>query len=271
MKCPICNSTLRPGSDRCPDCGYHCGQNAYSAPASAPRSAYTPPNAGRKRTGCFCCLALFLPVLLFTIGALLALSQLVVEEFEFELPEFGIYEEEPSMEVRPDDLIPESIPSPADDSCFVLIESSLMFVPENWDGGPILNIPEYVDGQQVTTIGPGCFTDCDMLTTILLPDSVTVISPKAFSGCTKLRGLYIPDGVETIGKDAFEGCIDMEALYVPASVTYIAEHCFDDCASLLYLFYDGSFEDWDALYSCYINPYTTAICLDGSYYHGSDR
>ena len=46
---------------------------------------------------------------------------------------------------------------------------------------------------------------------------------------------------------------------------------FDDCASLMYLFYDGDFDTWTALYGDYITPFTAAICLDGTYYHGTVR
>ena len=37
----------------------------------------------------------------------------------------------------------------------------------------------------------------------------------------------------------------------------------------LYLFYEGDFENWSTLYSDFINPFTAAICLDGTYYQGA--
>lgn len=266
MKCPICEATLRPGADRCHDCGYRVPQGYAAEPASAPR---TTPVKNKKKTGCCCCLFLLLPLLIALLIGMIALGEVIMTEVEIALDQFdgrdAFDDEWPSEE-----LIPESIPTPADDSCFVLVENTLTFVPENWGGSPILNVPEYVGGEQVTNIGPGCFKDCDMLTTILLPESVTAISPMAFSGCSKLRGLYLHDGVESIGQDAFAGCIGLEAIYIPVSVTHIAEHAFDDCASLRFIFYGGNFEDWDALYDDYINPFTTAVCLDGYFYHGSE-
>ena len=271
MKCPICEAPLRPGTDRCPSCGYRCPQT-HTAPTeqpSEPRSAYTPPNKSKKSTGCCCCLAILLPVLIFAIGAIFSFAEFVMEDFAFAVPEPGYYEDDPYAQEPFEDLIPESVPTPAADDCFLLVDQTLYFLPENWDGSPILNVPETVAGEKVTAIGPDCFRDCTDLTTILLPETVTTIDANAFSGCSKLRGLYIPDGVESIGQDAFAGCIDMEAIYIPASVQSIAEHAFDDCASLLYIFYGGTFEEWDALCDDYINPFTTAVCLDGHYYHGS--
>jgi hypothetical protein len=101
--------------------------------------------------------------------------------------------------------------------------------------------------------------------------TVTVIGKEAFAGCTELRGLYLPAGTETIGPDAFAGCIAMESIYVPGSILEVAEGAFEDCVSLLYLFYEGDFESWNAVCDDFINPFTTAICLDGNYYQGAGR
>lgn len=270
MKCSICGTQLGLNADRCPTCGCRC-RNTYTAPrdsyseARDTHSPYDPPNKTTRSKGCCCALAVFIPIVVFLIIVVCASIGYLADEFSVAVPEPGFFEDPPLEE-----LIPESLPAISDEGCFALVEHNLMFLPEQWDGSPILHIPEHVGGELVTTIGAGCFMDCTMLTTILLPDSVTVISPMAFSGCTKLRGLYLPDGVTTIGTDAFAGCVDLEAIYIPASVDHIAPNCFDDCASLLYIFYGGTFEDWNTLYSDYISPFTTAICLDGNYYHGSE-
>lgn len=270
MKCPICEANLRPGTDRGPDCGYRIpgAQAAPNEPTYKPRSAYTPPKK-TKKASCFCCLILLLPLLISIVIGVISLGEVIMTEIEIAIDQFdgrdAFDDEWPSQE-----LVPESIPETADEGFFAIVDGTLMFLAENWDGGPIVNVPEYIGGEQVRTIGPGCFQNCNELTTILLPESVTAIAPKAFSGCEKLRGLYLHDGVQSIGQDAFEGCKALEAVSIPASVTHIAEHTFDDCASLMYIFYGGNFEDWDALYDDYINPFTTAVCLDGYFYHGAE-
>lgn len=272
MKCPICESPLRPGADRCPDCGYRVA-NAHTAPAQeAPRPRTAPVKKKRAR-GCGCCLIVLLPLLAALLLGLFALGEVIVEEIRIAIDELPGGDDAFSYDWPSEERIPETtpaIPAPADEGCFAIVEGTLMFLPEHWDGGPVLSIPDTIGGQQVRTIGPGCFENCTDLTTILLPDSVTAIAPRAFAGCTALRGLYLPDGVVSVGQDAFSGCTSLEAISIPASVTHIAEHTFDDCASLLYIFYGGNFEDWDRLYDDYINPYTTAVCLDGYYYHGSE-
>ena len=275
MKCPICGAALPPRSDRCPDCGFRCAPSAPREPrpeAGQPRSAvsgvpYTPPKT-RSNKGCCCCaLAVVIPIVIILVIALVGAVAYLTTDFSVEFSDEAL--EDFYREFPFEERTPESMPALADEDCFAVAENTLMFLPENWDGGPVLNIPETIGGMTVTGIGPGCFAGCAELTTIILPDTVTIISPLAFADCSSLRGLYLPDGLQTIGTDAFAGCAALEAITVPTTVEHIAPGVFDDCASLRYIFYSGTFEDWDALYSDYINPFTTAICLDGGYYHGS--
>ena len=268
MKCPICGASLPLQSDRCPDCGYRCrSTQPTQAPPARPAvssAPYTPPNKTKGRKGCCCALVIVIPVLVFLVLLILGAVNYIVADFEMVVPEPGFFEDTPF-----EGWSSESLPAAADEGCFALADHTLMFVADNWDGSPVLRVPETIAGESVTAIGAGCFAGCSELTTILLPESVTMISPMAFAGCTALRGLFLPDGVELIGNDAFAECVDLEAIHIPASVTTIAPGCFDDCASLRYIFYGGTFEDWSALYSDYINPFTIAICLDGDYYHGA--
>lgn len=266
MKCPICSERLLPGTDRCTGCGYRMPRP--SAPPEEPvMSAPVRPVRPKRRRGC-CVLLLLLPLILGLLPAFFSLASHVTEDFTAAVPETNIYGEAPIDASAPTSV---SRPDSADEGCFAIEDGAVFFLPELWDSRPVLTIPETVDGETVTAIGPGCFRGCDDLTTIILPDNVTEICDEAFLGCTSLRGLYLPFTMESIGKDAFAGCADLEAICIPAAVTYIAPGCFDDCASLMYIIYEGSFEHWNMLYNNYITPFTTAICLDGSYYHGATQ
>ena len=221
MKCPICGTALPLYSERCPDCGYRCQrtQTAQAAPtrpavSSAP---YTPPNKTKGLKGCCCALIIVIPVIVFLVLLMLGAVNYIVADFEMVAPEPGFFEDAPF-----EDWIGESLPAAADEGCFALVDHTLMFVADNWDGSPVLRVPESIAGEPVISIGAGCFAGCSELTTILLPESVTAISPMAFAGCTALRGLFLPEGVELIGNDAFAGCQALEAIRIPASVTTIA-------------------------------------------------
>ena len=258
MKCPICGTRPDPNTSRCPGCGYRMPASQSAQPASPPRRSTAP------RRGCLPSLMRFL-VLTFLVPLLLTFIQGFLVETRVDVE---VIEPAPASSVMPESH-EETTPIPfAVEGCFAISGGAVTFIPDQWDGAPVLTIPDTVNGEIVTALGYGCFRDCMELTTIILPDTLTRIEKDAFEGCSKLRGLYIPQGVESIGENAFAGCVALEAICVPGSVEQIAERTFDDCASLLYINYDGTFESWATLYDDFITPFTAVICTNGTYYHG---
>lgn len=157
---------------------------------------------------------------------------------------------------------------PTDERCFRIRDGLVSFIPERYDGSSILVIPSEIDGQTVTGIAPEGFRAMKDVTTLVLPDTLETIGDSAFANCEKLRGVYIPDSVTSIGSAAFSGCIVMESVSIPVETTVIGADAFDGCASLMYIFYDGTYEQWTTLYNEYITPFTFVSCSDGDYYHG---
>ena len=259
MKCPICGSRIHPGADRCFDCGCHVRTHAHSADPEC-----DPAPRPRRRRGC-----LLLPLLgLLPVLAIIVFSSMIAFS-EHTYQESAVPEPGHTVTVPSDD-VPASVPQ-ADEGCFSISDGAVTFLPWCWDGSPVVRVPDTVDGRTVTALAEGCFSGCDTLTTIILPDTIVTVGPEAFSGCRELRGLFLPDGTKTVGRDAFAGCLALEALYVPASVQSMAQECLSDCPGLLYIFYDGTFGEWNALYDTFVSPFTIAICHDGSYHHGTGR
>ena len=265
MKCPICAAHLPLNSDRCPDCGHRLRAGHAAQPRNT-GTYYTPPNPTKRSRGCGCALLVAIPAIILIVTMIIGVAGFVIEKVESQLGGFEAFEDFPFLEEEP-------VPAPeaAGEECFVIRDGALTFIPANWTGESVLTVPETVDGETVTSLAPGCFRDCDELTTIILPETITEIGKEAFAGCAALRGLYLPGSTASIGPRAFAGCIAMESIYIPGTVTEVASGAFDDCAALLYLFYEGDFEDWKAVYPDFINPFTTAICLDGNYYQGAGR
>ena len=272
MKCPICGKRLPIYGERCTDCGYRVPDCEDYDSSVQPGSDdfpilenaipyYEPPNKTSRSKGCCCAALMIVPLLLLLIGAVIFGIQFVKNEIITE--DFGLYEDAPFFEV------PDSLPAEAVENAFSIRNGEITFLPHKWDGGRVLQVPGTVDGQTVTGLAPGCFVGCAELTTIILPNTITQIGQEAFAGCTGLRGLLIPVGTVTIRADAFAGCVSLEALYVPDSVNFFSHGCLDDCASLMYIFYDGTFEGWSEVYSDFVTPFTIAICTDGSFYHGA--
>ncbi|MBP3550139.1 MAG: leucine-rich repeat domain-containing protein [Alistipes sp.] len=107
----------------------------------------------------------------------------------------------------------------------------------------------------VTIIGDSAFRDCNLLTSITIPDSVTeirchafyrcskllevsggsnisYIRAYAFSGCLCLKNFNIPESVTTIGYSAFSACHSLTSITIPDKVTHIEYNTFSSCRNL---------------------------------------
>ena len=77
----------------------------------------------------------------------------------------------------------------------------------------------------------GAFSNCSMLTSITIPDSVTSIGQAAFYNCGSLTSVIIGSGVTSIGERAFNDCTSLTSVTIPSSVTSIGNYAFEDCAA----------------------------------------
>ena len=66
----------------------------------------------------------------------------------------------------------------------------------------------------------------ELVTDLVIPDSVTSIGDCAFPGCTGLTSVTIPDSVTSIGNNAFNDCTGLTSVTIPDSVTNIGEKAF---------------------------------------------
>ena len=75
-----------------------------------------------------------------------------------------------------------------------------------------INIPQTINGYNVTTIGNHAFDECGSLTGIKISEGITSIGAYAFMGCKNLKTLEIPKGVTSIGEFAFLDCDNLTEL-----------------------------------------------------------
>ncbi len=100
-----------------------------------------------------------------------------------------------------------------------------------------IEIPAEIDGLPVTSIkegyyGQGVFSNCTLLTSVTIPESITSIGICAFDGCTSLTSITIPESVTNIGYYVFSNCSSLTEIIIPNSVTSIDSSAFDGCTSL---------------------------------------
>ena len=142
-------------------------------------------------------------------------------------------------------------------------------------------VTDLIIPDSVTTIGQYTFYNCSSLTSIIIPDSVTTIGYGAFYNCYSLTSVTIGDSVTTIGGNAFGGCSSLTSVTIPDSVTTIGYWAFDECTSLTSVTIGdsvttiggGAFYNCDSLTSVYCKA-TIPPTLGGTSvfdYNGSGR
>ncbi len=95
-------------------------------------------------------------------------------------------------------------------------------------------VTDLVIPDSVTSIGERAFSDCTSLESVTFGENsrLTSIGERAFSGCTSLASITIPSSVTSIGDSAFYYCTSLKSITIPSSVTSIGDDAFFGCSSL---------------------------------------
>ena len=97
---------------------------------------------------------------------------------------------------------------------YVLLEDGTAEIFQYTGKAETLDVPDALDGHQVTSIGNSAFYYCASLTSITLPDSVTSIGDWAFYSCDSLTSITLPNSVTHIGANPFLSCEKLTAIHV---------------------------------------------------------
>ncbi|MEE1226536.1 MAG: leucine-rich repeat domain-containing protein [Bacteroidales bacterium] len=92
----------------------------------------------------------------------------------------------------------------------------------------------------VTSIGDNAFISCDNLSSVTIGENVTSIGSSAFKACLSLTSISIPNSVTTIGNNIFEACNHLETVNIGTGLTAISNHAFSECVLLETVTFNGS-------------------------------
>ncbi len=79
---------------------------------------------------------------------------------------------------------------------------------------------------EIPSVPETCFSGCEDLESVILPDSIEKIENGSFSSCEYLESINIPDGVTSIGESAFWQCSNLTYLEIPSTVEKIEDEAF---------------------------------------------
>jgi len=83
---------------------------------------------------------------------------------------------------------------------------------------------------------------------LIIPKNVKEIKNYAFTCCKSLLSVTIPDNITTIGDEAFYFCYNLTFVTVGDGVTAIDNQAFHYCHSLTDVYYNGTEDQWNAIY-----------------------
>lgn len=100
-------------------------------------------------------------------------------------------------------------------------------------------------GEEITTLGQGCFSGAAGLTDLSFLDQVQVIPENAFRGCSSLTDIEIPKGVTAVEAYAFYGCEYLSSISFPESLSEIGAGAFVGCKRLTSVKVPGTLKELD--------------------------
>ena len=123
--------------------------------------------------------------------------------------------------------------------------------------GNCYSLTELVLPESLVNINQNAFKNCTSLKTVRMPQSLVAIGEYAFYNCSSLEEVYFGDDLQTIGYDAFYNCA-LTRVDLPASISIIGSGAFYNCPVNI-INYNGTFEQWCALYSKYDGSYGSSV------------
>ena len=119
----------------------------------------------------------------------------------------------------------------------------------------------YVNGDLLTDIvlpdtmariRPALFYGCKKLHFVVFPNNLKVIDDCAFENCTGIENLELPQGLDSIKSSAFSRCKGVKYVNLPQELKYIGMMAFGSCTELISVSFPNKLENiaYGAFESC---------------------
>lgn len=119
-----------------------------------------------------------------------------------------------------------------DDITLEVQEDGTAWIKNCFQSATSVEVPAEVDGVKITGIKEGAFSECFLLQSLTLPDTITIIQDSAFYGCSVLTSLRIPDSVTTFGNGTLEACTALTDVQLPSHLETLPTGTFYGCTAL---------------------------------------
>ncbi len=90
------------------------------------------------------------------------------------------------------------------------------------------------------------FSNCDKLTSIVIPEGVRMIREGAFMGCTALESVSFPSTLTVLEGSSFAECTSLTSAELPDSLLVVGFDSFRDCSRLSSVTFGSSTRDIEA-------------------------
>jgi hypothetical protein len=95
-----------------------------------------------------------------------------------------------------------------------------------------VEVPSKIGNANVIAVSTNAFLDCNLITSVTLPEGVVAIGQQCFKNCSALTSVSIPSSVERIRQQAFENCTSLTDITLPAGLLLLEQSAFQNCSSL---------------------------------------
>ena len=110
--------------------------------------------------------------------------------------------------------------------------------------GQWCNISFFASISNPLTYAHNFYIGDQLITDLVIPNTVTEIKQYAFNNCTCLTSLEMSNGVTSIGGSVFAGCTGLTSVEMSNSVTSIGGSAFAGCTGLTRVDYTGTIGQW---------------------------